>query len=234
MICSNTLNKHFKVSKNLYKNNYTKEEKDKNDSSKEINLLGRKKNHDKIVINVSKNEYKLIDYDDAFLEMMSESVNTTQNQTINSNVSSSLCSVDQTLSIINALKEEKELRSKKKIAKLDSETSFSLGYKIEDILAENSNCLFPDHYKKVLDSFISLENAINHYKFRYKTKSPTLTEVSNIIQGKKLSSSQLRKIVYTVPHFYIFKWYQDKPYSESKLLIDIPYDHLEREKVKFL
>jgi len=222
------------VSKNLYKNNYTKEEKDKNDSSKEINLLGRKKNHDKIVINVSKNEYKLIDYDDAFLEMMSESVNTTQNQTINSNVSSSLCSVDQTLSIINALKEEKELRSKKKIAKLDSETSFSLGYKIEDILAENSNCLFPDHYKKVLDSFISLENAINHYKFRYKTKSPTLTEVSNIIQGKKLSSSQLRKIVYTVPHFYIFKWYQDKPYSESKLLIDIPYDHLEREKVKFL
>jgi len=222
------------VSKNLYKNNYTKEEKDKNDSSKEINLLGRKKNHDKIVINVSKNEYKLIDYDDAFLEMMSESVNTTQNQTINSNVSSSLCSVDQRLSIINALKEEKELRSKKKIAKLDSETSFSLGYKIEDILAENSNCLFPDHYKKILDSFISLENAINHYKFRYKTKSPTLTEVSNIIQGKKLSSSQLRKIVYTVPHFYIFKWYQDKPYSESKLLIDIPYDHLEREKVKFL
>jgi len=232
MICSNTLNNHFKVSKNLYKNNYTKEEKDKNDSSKEINLLGRKKNHDKIVINISKNEYKLIDYDDAFMEMMSESINTTQNQTINSNVSNSLCSVDQTLNIINALKEEKELRCMKKTkGKFDSETSFFLGFKIEDILSDNSNQIFPDHYKKVLDSFISLENAINHYKFRYKTKSPTLTEISSIIQGRKFSSSQLRKIVYTVPHFYIFKWYQDKPYSESKLLIDIPYDHLEREKV---
>lgn len=232
----NTLNNHFKVSKNSSKTASCKGEKDISYFSNEKNLLGRKKNNDKIVINVSKNEYKLIDYDDAFYDVMSESINTTQNQTINSNVSKSLTSFDQTISIINALKEEKEIRKRKRKIneKSNKETSFSLDFKIEDILNENTNLVFPNHYKKILDSFISLENAINHYKFRYKSKSPNLAEITNIIQGKKLSTSQLRKIVYIVPHFYIFKWYQDKPNSESKLLIDIPSDYSERQKVKLL
>ena len=230
MMCPNTLNNHFRVSKNVQKPiNYLKENKIYSNDYSEQPFLGQKKFSDKVVINISKNNYSIIEYEDALKEIMSESTCSTQNQM---NTSMILTPLDQTLNVINALKEEKEMRRKRKRKNFNNtETSFSHEIKLECLMKDNKNIILPNNYKKVLDSFRSLEKAINNYKFMYKSKSPTISEISNIIEGTKFSTSQLRKIVYIVPHFFVFKWQQDHPSSETKLLIDIPLDYKEREKV---
>ena len=64
------------------------------------------------------------------------------------------------------LKEEKEMRRKRKRKNFNNtETSFSHEIKLECLMKDNKNIILPNNYKKVLDSFRSLEKAINNYKF---------------------------------------------------------------------
>jgi hypothetical protein len=167
-----------------------------------------------------------LDYDDLYKERISECEVSTANQTTN-------CTLDQTANnLMFLLRDEKDLRNKSKKS-INCESSFNFDFSIENLLKDVGSQMnnLPTHYKKIVQSFLALEKAINDFKFIYKTKSPSIEELERTIGGSLISLKNFRKILYIAPHFYVIKWHKDTPMSSSKLIIDIPVDHEEREKV---
>ena len=96
----------------------------------------------------------------------------------------------------------------------------------------------PIIYKKLLDSFISLEKTINRNKKENKNNLNTFNNIRNILvsyTNKNFNINIFKQILYIVPHFYILKYVNSNKLNSTfslnegidknyDLLIDIPND----------
>ena len=153
-----------------------------------------------------------------------------------------------------AIKKLKKLRSNKfenenleKVIKVKVKrvNSFSnLHVKYDELLQPSRELRLPIIYKKLLDSFISLEKTINRNKKENKNNLNTFNNIRNIIvsyTNKNFNINIFKQILYIVPHFYILKYVNSNKLNSTfslnegidknyDLLIDIPNDFNERIK----
>ena len=153
-----------------------------------------------------------------------------------------------------AIKKLKKLRNNKFLneskelivqIKENRNNSFSnLHVKYEELLQQSRELRLPVIYKKLYESFISLDRTINRNKKENKNDYNTFNNLRNILvsyTNKNFNINIFKQILYIVPHFYILKYINntkslsifslndnlDKNYD---LLIDIPSDFNERIK----
>ena len=83
----------------------------------------------------------------------------------------------------------------------------------------------PSSYKNIFKKFEILEKAISYLK---KSKNSTsLQNIQNFFSEKKLEFKidDFQKILYIVPHFFIYKWEKLQIFGKGtkiELIIDIP------------
>ena len=122
-------------------------------------------------------------------------------------------------------------------------SSFSnLHVKYETLLQPSRELRLPITYKKLLDSFISLERTLSRNNLSTNKHLNNFSNIKDIIQSythKTFSIDTLKQILYVVPHFYILKYVNNtnnastfslngKLYKNKDLMIDIPKDLNER------
>ena len=122
-------------------------------------------------------------------------------------------------------------------------SSFSnLHVKYETLLQPSRELRLPISYKKLLDSFVSLERTLNRNNLSTNKHFNNFSNIKDIIQSythKNFSIDTLKQILYVVPHFYILKYenitnngttfsMNGKLYKNNDLMIDIPNDLNER------
>ena len=122
-------------------------------------------------------------------------------------------------------------------------SSFSnLHVKYETLLQLSRELRLPISYKKLLDSFVSLERTLNRNNLSTNKHFNNFSNIKDIIQSythKNFSIDTLKQILYVVPHFYILKYenitnngttfsMNGKLYKNNDLMIDIPNDLNER------
>ena len=122
-------------------------------------------------------------------------------------------------------------------------SSFSnLHVKYETLLQPSRELRLPITYKKLLDSFISLERTLSRNNLSTNKHLNNFSNIKDIIQSythKTFSIDTLKQILYVVPHFYILKYVNNtnnastfslngKLYKNKDLMIDIPNDLNER------
>ena len=122
-------------------------------------------------------------------------------------------------------------------------SSFSnLHVKYETLLQPSRELRLPISYKKLLDSFISLERTLSRNNLSTNKHLNNFSNIKDIIQSythKTFSIDTLKQILYVVPHFYILKYVNNtnnastfslngKLYKNKDLMIDIPNDLNER------
>ena len=148
-----------------------------------------------------------------------------------------------------AIKKLKNMRSnrfenqnKEKI--IIRQNSFSnLHIKYESLLQQSRELRLPIMYKKLFDSFISLERTINRNKASNKNNLNTFNNIRNILESytyKNFNINIFKQILYIVPHFYILKYINNNNRLQSTfslnehldknydLIIEIPSDFNER------
>jgi len=92
----------------------------------------------------------------------------------------------KTLDIINKLKSSKEERKnrferEKTTVRTNSESSFSLRFKYEDLISTERELILPPKYKALNRSFEQLENTMNFYQ--NKGKQPNFDEIKSSIEN---------------------------------------------------
>ena len=123
-------------------------------------------------------------------------------------------------------------------------SSFSnLHVKYETLLQPSRELRLPISYKKLLDSFVSLERTLSRNNLSTNKHFNNFSNIKDIIQSythKNFSIETLKQILYVVPHFYILKYVNNtnnngttfsmngKLYKNNDLMIDIPNDLNER------
>ena len=122
-------------------------------------------------------------------------------------------------------------------------SSFSnLHVKYETLLQPSRELRLPITYKKLLDSFVSLERTLNRNNLSTNKHLNNFSNIKDIIQSythKTFSIDTLKQILYVVPHFYILKYVNNtnnastfslngKLFKNKDLMIDIPNDLNER------
>ena len=122
-------------------------------------------------------------------------------------------------------------------------SSFSnLHVKYETLLQPSRELRLPITYKKLLDSFISLERTLSRNNLSTNKHLNNFSNIKDIIQSythKTFSIDTLKQILYVVPHFYILKYVNNtnnastfslngKLFKNKDLMIDIPNDLNER------
>jgi len=122
-------------------------------------------------------------------------------------------------------------------------SSFSnLHVKYETLLQPSRELRLPITYKKLLDSFISLERTLSRNNLSTNKHLNNFSNIKDIIQSythKTFSIETLKQILYVVPHFYILKYVNNtnnastfslngKLFKNKDLMIDIPNDLNER------
>lgn len=155
-----------------------------------------------------------------------------------------------------AIKKLKKIRSSKIDNEINENTiqktnnrinSFSnLHIKYDELLLQSRELRLPIIYKKLFESFLSLDKTINRNK-KLNNNLNTFNNIRNILESytnKKFNINILKQILYIVPHFYILKYVNnnkkqstfslnetlDKNYD---LLIDIPNNFDERIKKNY-
>ena len=122
-------------------------------------------------------------------------------------------------------------------------SSFSnLHVKYETLLQPSRELRLPISYKKLLDSFVSLERTLSRNNLSTNKHLNNFSNIKDIIQSythKTFSIDTLKQILYVVPHFYILKYVNNtnnastfslngKLFKNKDLMIDIPNDLNER------
>ena len=122
-------------------------------------------------------------------------------------------------------------------------SSFSnLHVKYETLLQPSRELRLPVSYKKLFDSFVSLERTLNRNNLSINKNFNYFSNIKEIIQSythKNFSFDTLKQILYIVPHFYILKYenntnnnrtfsMNEKLDKNKDLMIDIPNDFNER------
>lgn len=113
-------------------------------------------------------------------------------------------------------------------------SSTSMKEKYEGLL--NRELILPYNYKNLYKKFESLDLAIIDLK-----RSKKITSLGNIqffMKGKGLifDLDDFKRILYVVPHFYIYKWEKLQNSSknpQNELIIEIPNNISARLKVNF-
>ena len=124
------------------------------------------------------------------------------------------------------------------------QNSFSnLHIKYEALLQQSRELTLPVIYKKLFESFISLERTINRNKASNKNNLNTFNNIRNILESytnKNFNINIFKQILYIVPHFYILKYINNNNKLQSTfslnenldknydLIIEIPNDFIER------
>ena len=141
----------------------------------------------------------------------------------------------KTLNVINQLKENRKNRFQRSTTTQQphyeqSNSSFSLRFKYEDLLKEQRELPLPLKYKKLFNSFIDLENTINFNKTQQCSAFQlSFTNIAKSIESanqRRFTLETFAQILYVVPHFYILRW--EKKENDYELIIDIPEDHDKR------
>ena len=143
----------------------------------------------------------------------------------------------KTLNVINQLKENRKNRFERSSITTQqsqqyeqSNSSFSLRFKYEDLLKEQRELPLPLKYKKLYNSFIDLENTINFNKTQQCSAFQlSFTNIAKSIESanqRRFTLETFAQILYVVPHFYILRW--EKKENDYELIIDIPEDHDKR------
>ena len=127
---------------------------------------------------------------------------------------------------------------------MNRKNSFSnLHVKYDELLLQSRELRLPIIYKKLYESFISLDRTINRNK-KNNNHLNTFNNIRNILEsytGKNFNINILKQILYIVPHFYILKYINNNKIQSTfslnevldknyDLLIDIPSDFNERIK----
>lgn len=100
----------------------------------------------------------------------------------------------------------------------------------------NRELILPYNYKNLYKKFETLDLAIIDLK-RSK-KVPSLANIKLFMKGKGLNFDldDFKRILYVVPHFYIYKWEKlqnSSKSSQNELIIEIPNNISSRLKVNF-
>lgn len=114
-----------------------------------------------------------------------------------------------------------------------SESSFSLRLRNEELINEERQLPLPLKFKRVMNTFIALDNSINFFK-QHKSQSiisfNTLKEAIETTEKHRFTMETFQQILYVVPHFYVLKWIRNNSTNDYELLIDIPNDYDKRLK----
>lgn len=138
--------------------------------------------------------------------------------------------------------ENEEKAIKVKVKRVNSFSNLHVKY--DELLQQSRELRLPIIYKKLLDSFISLEKTINRNKKENKNNLNTFNNIRNILvsyTNKNFNINIFKQILYIVPHFYILKYVNSNKLNSTfslnegidknyDLLIDIPNDFNERIK----
>ena len=138
--------------------------------------------------------------------------------------------------------ENKENNIKKKDKRVNSFSNLHVKY--EELLQQSRELRLPISYKKLYESFITLDNTINRNKKENKNNLNTFNNIRNILvsyTNKNFNINIFKQILYIVPHFYILKYVNSNKLNSTfslnegidknyDLLIDIPNDFNERIK----
>jgi len=149
-----------------------------------------------------------------------------------------------------AIKKLKKIRSnrfenenKENIIIIRQNSFSNLHIKYESLLQQSRELRLPVIYKKLFESFISLERTINRNKISNKNNLNTFNNIRNIIESytnKNFNINIFKQILYIVPHFYILKYINNNNKLQSTfslnenldknydLIIEIPNDFIER------
>ncbi len=151
----------------------------------------------------------------------------------------------KTVEIMKKLKEERKNRfdrPENTDKNFRSDSSFSrLRFKYEELLSKPRELRLPLKYKKLFNTFMSLEQTISLNKIRERNQMNTFDNIRNNIESitkHTFNMKILQQILYVVPHFYILKYIEKKKKStfnindefnkDYDLIIDIPDDFNER------
>ena len=141
--------------------------------------------------------------------------------------------------------ENKENNIKKKDKRVNSFSNLHVKY--EELLQQSRELRLPISYKKLYESFITLDNTINRNKKENKNNLNTFNNIRNILvsyTNKGFNINIFKQILYIVPHFYILKYVNNSKLQSTftlndnldknyDLLIDIPNDFNERIKKNY-
>ena len=128
----------------------------------------------------------------------------------------------------------------KQIIRKSSFTNLHIKY--ETLLQPSRELRLPISYKKLLDSFVTLDRTLSRNKLSTNKNYNCFNNLKNIIESythRNFSIETLKQILYVVPHFYILKYVKTennentfsingKLYKNHSLMIDIPNDFNER------
>ena len=136
---------------------------------------------------------------------------------------------DKTLNIIEKLKQKRKNRFEREENNSHkfscSENSHStLKFKYEELVKENRELPLPISYKKLFNSFNSLETCINFNKLKSSSVLNTFSNIKTNIEStskKKFDLKIFQQILFVVPNFYIYK------FNNKELVIDIPKNYNE-------
>jgi hypothetical protein len=130
---------------------------------------------------------------------------------------------------------------------MNRRNSFSnLHIKYDELLLQSRELRLPIIYKKIFESFISLDKTINRNK-KTNNNLNTFNNIRKILESytyKNFNINIFKQILYIVPHFYILKYVSNNKMQSTfsvnevldknyDLLIDIPSDFDERIKTNY-
>ena len=162
---------------------------------------------------------------------------------------------DNAKKIIEKLKKERKNKflrenNEKRHFKPSDNSLSSLRLKYEELIKDDRELPLPLSYKKIYNSFNSLENMINLNKLKSQSNLCSFDNLKLSIESsthKKFDMKVFQQILYIVPHFYIYKYQKKKNDDESvfnlnikdynksdyDLIIDIPKDFEERQSKNY-
>ena len=213
-------------------------EKRRKAKKEERNMVGNITNYNNSN-NIGNKEVKI------FVGKKTKSIDFNNNREIMNKVESMKLS-ERTQEAIKKLKNMRNNRfenhNKEKI--IIRQNSFSnLHVKYESLLQQSRELRLPIMYRKLFDSFISLERTINRNKISNKNNLNTFNNIRNILESytnKNFNINIFKQILYIVPHFYILKYINNNNRLKSTfslneildknydLIIEIPNDFNER------
>ena len=121
---------------------------------------------------------------------------------------------------LNMIKEVKELLN-----------STSMKEKYEGLLKRE--LILPHNFKILFKKFENLDYAI--FAIKKNKNFPSLANVQNYFkeQRSEFTLDDFKRILYVVPHFFIYKWekLQNSKNSQTELIIEIPNNIASRLKV---
>ncbi len=140
----------------------------------------------------------------------------------------------------NHLIENQKFSGKKMIKEIkDILSRTSMKEKYEELL--NRELILPPKYKTLLKKFENLDFVILELKKLKKTTSYPNIRCLLKERGIDFNLDDFKRILFVVPHFFIYKWEKSQSNSINKknllinqmeLIIDIPNDISKRVKVK--